>query len=65
MDGSKYYHISEVSQTERDKYMRSLICGNLKMIQMNFFTKQKQTHKENKPMATKGISRVGMGEGPN
>ena len=35
--------LSEVSQTEKDKYyMISLICGILrKMIQMNLFTKHK------------------------
>ena len=33
--------LSEVSQTERDKYhMISLICGTLKIIQMNVQTKQ-------------------------
>ena len=38
--------LSELSQTEKDKYhMISLICGIYKMIQMNLFTKQKQTHK--------------------
>ena len=38
--------LSEVSQREEEKYhMISLICGILKkMIQMNLFTKQKQTH---------------------
>ena len=38
---------SEVSQTEKDKYhMILLICRILKkMIQMNLFTKQKQTHR--------------------
>ena len=35
---------SEVSQTEKDKYIISLICGTKKVIQMNLFTKQKQTH---------------------
>ena len=35
--------LSEVSHTEKEKYMISLIYGNLKMIQMNLFTKQKQT----------------------
>ena len=31
-----------ISQTEKDKcHMISLICGILKMIQMNLFTKQK------------------------
>ena len=39
--------LSEVSQTEKGKYhMVSLICGILKkMIQMNLFTKQKQTYR--------------------
>ena len=39
--------LSEVSQTEKDKYhMISLIYGVLKkMIQMNLFTKQNQTHR--------------------
>ena len=34
--------LGEVSQTEKDKHhMISLICGILKMVQMNLFTKQK------------------------
>ena len=38
--------LCEVSQTEKDKYpMISLICGIENMIQMNLFTKQKQTHR--------------------
>ena len=39
--------LSEVTQMEKDKYrMISLICRILKkMIQMNLFTKQKQTHR--------------------
>ena len=43
--------LSEVSQTEKDKYhMISLICRILKKkkIQMNVFTKQKQTHRQRK-----------------
>ena len=33
--------LSEVSQTQKDEYhMISLICGILKMVQMNLFTKQ-------------------------
>ena len=37
--------LSEVSQTEQDSHhMISLICGIKKMIQMNLFTKQKNTH---------------------
>ena len=36
--------LSEVSQREKDKYSRiSLVCQVQKMIQMNLFTKQKQT----------------------
>ena len=48
--------VSEVCQTGKDKYhMLSFICGILKkMTQMNLFTKQKQTHIENKLMVTKG-----------
>ena len=35
--------LGEGSQTEKNKYhMLSLICGTLKVIQMNLFTKQKQ-----------------------
>ena len=39
--------LSEVSQTEKEKYcMISLICGIEKeMIQVNLFTKQRQTHR--------------------
>ena len=38
--------LSEVSQTEKDKYhMLSLICETKKMIQMKLFTKLKQTHR--------------------
>ena len=42
--------LSEVSQTEKDKYhMISLICGIFKkMIQMNFLTKQRQPHRHRK-----------------
>ena len=37
--------LSEVSQTEKDKYMIPLICRIFKkMIQMNLFTKQKRTY---------------------
>ena len=37
--------LSEISQTEKDKYcMLSLICGTWKMEQTNI-TKQKQTHR--------------------
>ena len=39
--------LSEVSQTEKEKYhMTSLTCGIQKeMIQMNTLTKQKETHR--------------------
>ena len=38
--------LSKVSQTEKDRYhIISLICGILRIIQMNLFTKQKQTHR--------------------
>ena len=41
--------LSQVSDTEEDKYhMISFICGIKKMIQMNLFTKQKQTHRHRK-----------------
>ena len=41
--------LSEVSQTEKDKYhMISLICGIQNMIQMCLFIKQKQTHRRRK-----------------
>ena len=35
--------LSEVSQTEKDKYMISLICGIQKMVQINLFTKQTES----------------------
>ena len=38
--------LSEVSQTEKDKYqMISLYLESKNMTQMNLFTKQKQAHK--------------------
>ena len=39
---------SEVNQQEKDKYMISLTCGILKMIQMNLATKQTQTQRHRK-----------------
>ena len=45
--------LSEVSQTEKDKYMYHLYVESKKMIQMNLFTKQKQTLKT-KFMVTNG-----------
>ena len=51
MDGLEIITLSEVSQTEKDKYHTiSLICGISKMIQMNLFTIQKQTHRHRKQM---------------
>ena len=49
--------LSEVSHRDKDKYhMISLICGILKKkIQMNLFTKQKQTHRHRKQ--TQGYQR--------
>ena len=52
--------LSEVSQTEKNKYY--MISLNLNMIQMSLFTKQKQTHRQRKQ--TYGYQRgKGMGEG--
>ena len=55
--------LSEVSQTEKDKYhMISLICGIQNMIQVNIFTKQKQTHRHRKQIY--GYQRgMGVGKG--
>ena len=39
--------VSEVSQTKTN-YMISLVCGIERIIQMNLYTKQKQTHKHRK-----------------
>jgi len=37
---------SEVNQKERNRYhVVSLVCGSTKMIQMNLFAKQKQSHR--------------------
>ena len=41
--------LSEISQTEEDKYcMILLICRILKIIQMNVYVKQKQTYRHRK-----------------
>ena len=41
--------LNEVSQAEKDKYyMISLIFGIQKIVKMNLFTKQKQTHRHRK-----------------
>ena len=55
--------LNEVSQTEKDKYyMISLLCGIRKIVKMNLFTKQKQTHRHRKQ--TYGYQR-GRGGGIN
>ena len=52
--------LSEVSQTEKDKYHTIiLICGIYIMIQMDLFTKQKQTHRLRKQ--TYGYQRRKLG----
>ena len=50
--------LSVISQTEKDKYCVSLICG-IKLLQMNLFTKQKQTQISKTNMVTKGDRRIG------
>ena len=56
--------LSEVSQTEKDKYhMISLLRGINKLIQMNLFTKQKQTHRLQKQ--NYGYQRGQVGGGIN
>ena len=53
--GRETITLSETSQIEKDKYlMISLICENLKMIYINFFTKQRLTNIESKLMVTQG-----------
>ena len=43
--------LSEVSQREKDKYIMLLRCGILKKkLQMNLYTKQKQTQRHRKQM---------------
>ena len=37
--------LSEVSQAEKDNYMISLICAAQKIVEINLFPKQKQTHR--------------------
>ena len=41
MVGPGDYH-TEWSNSEKDKYMLSLVCGILKVVQMGLFTKQRQ-----------------------
>ena len=48
MDGPRDIILSEVSQTEKDKYDITYMWNLKKMIQMNLFTKQKQTHRHRK-----------------
>ena len=51
--------LSEVSQTEKDRYMKSLTCEIWKIIQINLFTQQKETYRK-QICDTKG-ERVGKG----
>ena len=64
MDGPRDYHISEVNQRKKDNWHTVLLaCGSITCkIQMNSFTKQKQTHRHRKPIYgyQKG---TGLGEG--
>ena len=62
MDGPRDGH-TEWSKSEKDKrHMISLTCGIYNGIQMNLFTKQKQTHRHRKQ--TYGYQRgKGIGEG--
>ena len=53
--------LNKVSQTEKDKYHDISFMWNLKMIQMNLFTKQKQTYRHRKQ--TYGYQRGKEGEG--
>ena len=50
--------LSEVSQTEKDRYIHDIACmWNLKkMIQMNLYIKHRPTDTEKKFMVTKGES---------
>ena len=51
--------LSEVSQTEKDRYMIALTCEIWKIIQINIFTQQKETYRK-QICVTKG-ERVGEG----
>ena len=53
--------LSEVSQTEKDKYYISLLCEILKRIQMNLFRKHKQNHRQRKQIY--GLLKAKGGEG--
>ena len=44
MDQTRDYYTKWIRQRKTNNHMTSLLCGILKMIQMNIFTKQKQTH---------------------
>ena len=46
--------LSEISQTDKDKYNNHLYVEHKKMIQINLYTKQRLTDIENKFMITKG-----------
>ena len=51
--------LSEINQTEKDKY--HMVWNLKKMIQMNLFTKQKQTHRLRKQSYGYQRGKVGQG----
>ena len=65
MDGPRDYHTKR-SKLEKDNYhMISFIHGIYNLIQMNLFTKQKQTHRHRKQIygfqRGKGVGRDKLG----
>ena len=62
MDGPRDSH-TKWSQTEEDKYHIILYMASKKMIQMNLFIRQKQTHRSWKQ--TNGYQRGKVGVGIN
>ena len=54
MDGPTDYHTRRSKPDEKDEYhMICFICGIFKVIQINLYTKLKQTHRCRKLMVTK------------
>ena len=60
MDGPRDYH-TKWNQTEEDKYHLILYMASKKMIQMNLFIKQKQTHRSWKQTYGYQGGKVGAG----
>ena len=55
--------LNELSHIEKDKYCKiSFICESKKIIQMSVYVKQKQTHRENKQVFTRGKREAGSGK---